>query len=684
MLQFPWELDSRSLALCRVLLALTVLSDLLVRVLFGLQEHLTDVGSYPRDLSLQIGDSGRLEFPSIYFISGNLFTCALLISLHAGVTFCVMIGYRSRWSTFLTWYMTTSLAHRNEALMCSGDQLLSHVLFWSLFVPMGSVYSVDAVLTRSRSIRRKGQPFAVQEYKICNAGTFAMLVQVTLLYVVAAIFKQRSAIWQSGSALYHILSFRYSSLPPALWLRGHPQLTYMAARIVVQMQLYIPALLWVPVRHIRGTCTFAAVILLGFVHAGIALTLNLHFFVFVDFAFLAAFLPDSFWNLVSAVTTPLRRRQRCLAVEWPSAFNGYGTRLSPLDLFVHILQELCCLQSIVLCPLHPQQFAATDTNGKCISGRCIWLRVKQTWTDLRHDIQKVETQSSCTDSKATVRHRTTMSKSTDRRRELKTPTGGVGRNDELKGAIMTAQNWAGVFELLRASPVAWLLAAPLLLLLPSALPSQPSCVQAHTMSDVTSETRCGADTIGIGGTENVSGNASAATAEAWEDPADKLLRQLKDASRLCCANAQGVVVLGLVFLVAGLNVRQVSESEWQRGREGKRERLQTPLSSEKASTRVIPQPPQNARPSRARAHMYTGPRPHLPVQIRAKIVSIRKSKNLILLTSYTFASHELSLSGPGLRDVRNRVGRSAGGYCADGMGVEGNCSAAGAFGCYTL
>jgi hypothetical protein len=568
--QCPWVLDRRSLALSRVLLAFAVLQDIIVRSLYGgLQEHLTDVGSFPRELALRRSYFGRNSFPSIYFISGNYWSSSVLMSLHAVIALCMMVGYRVRFNTFLTWYMTTSLVIRNEELTTSGDQLLCIVLFWSMFVPMGDFYSVDVAVNRSRTLTGK-KPRCNASYTICNSGSFAMLVQVTVLYVTASLLKGQTPLWQSGIALHHVLNMRFYTLPPANWLRVclTEQLTYIATRAVLLTQLFVPVLLWLPVRALHGKCRLIAVVTLGLMHASIAVILNLHFFVLVDLAFLAAFLPPSAWHLISAAITPLCRRQRRLTAEWPSAFNrdGAGSQTargqSSLDFLVCTLMELGCLQYVALRAIHTRQFTAgaaalVDGTQAGKSSPQVWLRVSmaQAAASLHRDDNQTAIYS---ESKNFAdRHRGARSEAVAVQRLQARNVGS--------SAGTSAENVGAVCELLLASPVAWALAAPLLLVLPRVLPLESSCDPQVDDSEPDSEAETDqekAEASGKATSESRSVPAAAVPETAadmeWVDPMDECLRRLMTTAKRGTDLAAAAVPLALVLLVLGLNARRVS------------------------------------------------------------------------------------------------------------------------------
>ena len=103
---------------------------------------------------------------------------------------------------------------RNPMVLLVGDDLLRMLLFWSMFVPLGASYSVDAAL--------QTEPEQVPK-SVFSAGTFALLAQVVILYVVSALQKS-GAEWRDGTAIYYALSADMFARPLGVWLLQFPRL----------------------------------------------------------------------------------------------------------------------------------------------------------------------------------------------------------------------------------------------------------------------------------------------------------------------------------------------------------------------------------------------------------------------------------------------------------------------------
>lgn len=68
----------------------------------------------------------------------------LLLLLTVCFALAFALGWKTRFSGWLTWFMLASLHFRNPLISQSGDALLRSLLFFANFLPLGRVYSVDA------------------------------------------------------------------------------------------------------------------------------------------------------------------------------------------------------------------------------------------------------------------------------------------------------------------------------------------------------------------------------------------------------------------------------------------------------------------------------------------------------------------------------------------------------------
>ena len=160
-----FALDLRSLALLRVGLALLLLGDLALRA-GDLRAHYTDAGVLPRSA---LPPAGTL---SLHLLGGSAAFQGALFAVAAAFAAALLVGWRTPLATAGSWFLLVSLHARNPVVLQGGDILLRVLLFWSLFLPLGARWSLDA-------LRRAGPPPGNR--LVCGGG-IALLLQVCFVY----------------------------------------------------------------------------------------------------------------------------------------------------------------------------------------------------------------------------------------------------------------------------------------------------------------------------------------------------------------------------------------------------------------------------------------------------------------------------------------------------------------------
>lgn len=200
-------IDVRSLAVVRMLLGLLIVVDIVVR--WG-------------DFAIFYADSGIVSLHdsraitaapgawSLYWLStADAYQQALLAATAVGGVL-LLLGCWTRWTTIACWVLVASLWNRNPLVCNYGDTLLRMLLFWGMFLPWGSTWSLDWL----RGVRRGKN--GVQGVTIHSAASAAILLQLTLLYFFTGLWKWNDD-WIQGRALFHALNLEYfAGRPPAV------------------------------------------------------------------------------------------------------------------------------------------------------------------------------------------------------------------------------------------------------------------------------------------------------------------------------------------------------------------------------------------------------------------------------------------------------------------------------------
>ena len=272
--------DLRSLATFRIGLGALLLIDLSVRAT-DLTAHYTDAGILPRaaliekflspwDVSVHLAN-GTAAFQAGLLLLAGLFALALLV------------GYRTRLATIMSWALLMSLQVRNPSILSHADHLMRLLLFWGMFVPLGARYSFD----------NRSSPGLPQ--RVVSMGTLALLMQVVFVYEFTWLEKWGTEWWPEGSALYYTLSMdqvvtqagrALLTLPPE-WLRALTYFTY-------GFELLGPYLLFIPVR--TGPIRTAVVCGFWCLQAGFGLCLQLGLFPWISCVAMLPFVPAWCWD----------------------------------------------------------------------------------------------------------------------------------------------------------------------------------------------------------------------------------------------------------------------------------------------------------------------------------------------------------------------------------------------------
>lgn len=291
-------IDPRALAFFRILLALLILWDLVDRAL-DLEAHYTDAGVLPRAALAHVWNIPWYYAPSLHSLGGSLwFEAGFFIA--AGLCgLALLLGYRTRAASVLSWILLMSLQNRNLAVGSGADMILRFMTFWSMFLPLGACFSLDA--TREAGAYAKHQNHF-------SVASLALLVQVALVYFVTGYLKLKEPAWQDGTALVKILSLQHSTTEFGSMLLAYPGLLHHLTRATLLLELIGPWLMFSPLA--TGSIRMVLVSLFWAFHLAMAFCMRLDLFPWVSMVSWIPFLPPGFWDRIA-----LLRRQRAPAGE---------------------------------------------------------------------------------------------------------------------------------------------------------------------------------------------------------------------------------------------------------------------------------------------------------------------------------------------------------------------------------
>jgi len=277
-IQEIFSVDLRTLAFFRMSLAAVLFYDLCWRAV-DLCAHYTDQGIIPR--AVLLASPYYRQFWSAYFIDGGTNFTIFLFLVNAVALIVLFLGYRTRLMTFVCWFLLVSLHNRNPLVLTGGDTILRLLLFWSMFLPLGAVWSADASASKG----------PVPSYKFFSIGTVALYLQFLMIYFFAWASKTGTQWWPEGAAVYYALSIEYMTTHwGSLLLHAPGWLLKTLTYGVYWFECSVPLLFFI--KRFR----MILVILLMAMHTGFALALELGIFPLGGVLTAIILVPGYFWD----------------------------------------------------------------------------------------------------------------------------------------------------------------------------------------------------------------------------------------------------------------------------------------------------------------------------------------------------------------------------------------------------
>jgi hypothetical protein len=286
-----FSLDVRSLAAFRMAMGVIVASDALLR---------------SRDASLMLAPDGIFPLPllrdyladpcawSLATLVDSPWMGPLMLCVEAAAGTLLAVGCATRFATVVSWVAVVSIVRRTAPATNAGDEWLTCLLFWSMFLPLASCWSWDA-----RRGSRSGRVF--------SAATVALVLQIAVVYLAAGLAKWNDS-WLSGAAFRFAVSVHDHGTPLGEWLLGQDWLARPFSWGVLSLELLGPILLIVwPAPRIR----VSLVMLFMLFHLATCVTMTVGLFGFIGMAAWLALVPTEAWDRLMA--------------------RGAGDRLAPSD-----------------------------------------------------------------------------------------------------------------------------------------------------------------------------------------------------------------------------------------------------------------------------------------------------------------------------------------------------------------
>ena len=273
-----FAVDARSLAILRILIALIIF----VESIYGF-------GALAREAAEAGGVVTRLRNPDAYGAwsicwlseSDSWVWICILIKLIGSIS--LLVGFRTFLATAVCLVMSWSLQVSNPSIVLVGSELLRMVLFWGLFLPWGSCWSVDSA---------KYVDPRPDRWTVVSCGTAGIMLQLAYVYFFSGIVNNLS-----GHGVENwIQTTQLNATSFGSWITRHSATLEWAHPFVLTVFIAGSVLLFVPYVHQYWRGVMMALFLLG--HIGTGLWMKSGIFSMVAIATWFVFVPGSVWNIL--------------------------------------------------------------------------------------------------------------------------------------------------------------------------------------------------------------------------------------------------------------------------------------------------------------------------------------------------------------------------------------------------
>jgi hypothetical protein len=188
---------------------------------------------------------------------------------------CLAVGFLTRFTAPLAWFLQLMLMHRLTGTLFGLDQITTMLAMYLMLAPCGSVLSVDARLRRKMLRNKTTTPFKLWLFPAAtpsiaaNIATRLVQLHLCVIYLFGGLWKARGTTWWDGTALWFAAAnAQYQSLN-LTWIGRFPVVFSALTHITVFWEVFYCALVWPKLTRPLVLAIAVAV------HGGIALFLGM-------------------------------------------------------------------------------------------------------------------------------------------------------------------------------------------------------------------------------------------------------------------------------------------------------------------------------------------------------------------------------------------------------------------------
>lgn len=184
-------------------------------------------------------------------------------------SWAVVLGYRVKLFAALLYLIAVSTYRWNFLVMYVDDSIMHLALFWLLLLPVGRT-----LLLSEWMADRQGSWQRWTREKVPGVAVRCLMWNLSLIYLVAGLWKWTSPMWRNGTALYAIFKLPVISLSPDFWGPQHLPVLKLLNYATLILEPLFPLIFILPRGHRAKYALLLA--LLGF-HVGTLMTLRIPF-----------------------------------------------------------------------------------------------------------------------------------------------------------------------------------------------------------------------------------------------------------------------------------------------------------------------------------------------------------------------------------------------------------------------
>jgi hypothetical protein len=280
------RIDTRALAFFRILSGILIMGDALSRSR-NLHYFYTRHGAVSVELAKKavLARSGTSDyaFSVFYYLPNSTEVVVGLFILYFLFGLWLALGYKTRYAVVASLILVVSFDYRNYFAISHADILFSLLLFWSVFLPIGERWSLDAV--RSETKPRE---------TVSGLATVFILLQMVFMYSVNGVHKHHSDLWNSGEVIFVVIDSDELTFLLGDAVRQLPNILLQSGALFWYYLFLISPLLLVLTNWRRSMLS----LLFVFGHASLAVTVRIGAFSYVAIAGVALFLHKGFWDAI--------------------------------------------------------------------------------------------------------------------------------------------------------------------------------------------------------------------------------------------------------------------------------------------------------------------------------------------------------------------------------------------------